>query len=106
MQRGRPTQSQIRQNMVDMLSYLGKGYGYHIAKTYNEIFPHVTQRVIYYHLKKGISLGEFKVEKVQKKKGSYSWGEEVTQIFYSLGEKAKPIERKDVKEQLHKLVPG
>ena len=54
MVRGRPVKSQIRQNIIEILFYLGKGYGYQISKIYNEAIPQVTQRSVYYHLRKGV----------------------------------------------------
>ena len=89
MRRGRPVGSAVRQNVVEILAVLGKGHGYQIYKIYRELFPKVTLRVIYYHLKKGISLGEFEIEKVEKERGDYSWGSEAEKIYYRLGPKAK-----------------
>jgi len=90
MRKGRPIKSEIRQNMVEILNYIKKAYGYEIYKHYVAIFPKVTLRSIYYHLKKGISLGEFIVNKIEKEKGDYSWGSEAEKIYYSLGPNAKP----------------
>lgn len=90
MKRGRPVKSDIRQNIIEILYVLGKGYGYDIYKVYKAIFPSVTMRSIYYHLKKGVALGEFKVDKIEKEKGDFSWGSEVEKIYYALGPKAKP----------------
>jgi len=98
MPRGRPVRSQIRQNIVEILYFLHSGYAYDIYKIYRELFPHVTMRSIYYHLKKGIETGEFKIEKVQKEKGDYSWGTEVEKTYYSLGTNAKPSMDKRVKD--------
>jgi hypothetical protein len=41
-------------------------------------------RLIYYHLKKGVSLGELKIHKIEKKKGEFSWGSEVQHITYAV----------------------
>ncbi|AJF61712.1 TPA: hypothetical protein HA239_06405 [Candidatus Woesearchaeota archaeon] len=89
-QRGRPVSSQIRQNIVEILYFLGKGYGYDIYKHYVGIFPKVTMRSIYYHLRKGVELGEFEIEKVEKEKGDYSWGEMAEKVYYRLGRSASP----------------
>jgi len=48
--RGRPVKSEIRQNIVEILFYLKRAYGYDIYKVYIKIFPKVTLRSIYYHL--------------------------------------------------------
>ena len=64
MARGRPVKSNIRQNIAELLNVIKEGYGYEVAKKYLEIFSAVSQRVIYYHLKKGVTLGEFKISKV------------------------------------------
>ncbi len=97
MPRGRPTKSVIRQNIIEILHYLGKGYGYDIAKIYNNIFPKVTQRSIYYHLHKGISTGEIEIEEIKEEEGDYSWGKVVEKIYYSLGKEATPKGEERVK---------
>ncbi len=86
----RPFRSQIRQNVVEILHSLRSGYGYEVFKIYREVFPGATMRSIYYHLRTGEKLGEFRVERVEKSKGDYSWGGEAEKIIYVLGEKAQP----------------
>jgi len=98
VRKGRPVRSEIRQNIVEILNFMKEGYGYEIYKVYVAIFPKVTMRSIYYHLKKGVSLEEFKVSKIERTKGDYSWGGEAEKIYYALGEKAKPILDEKVKE--------
>ena len=90
MTRGRPTKSEIRQNIVDILFFMKKGYGYDIYKAYTEIFPKPTLRVIYYHLKKGLELEEFKIAEIKQEKGEYSWGANAEKIYYKLGPNAAP----------------
>jgi hypothetical protein len=90
MKRGRPLQSEIRQNMIEILHVLSEAYGYQIYKTYKEVYPSVTLRSMYYHLKKGKKLGEFEVVKVEKDQGSFSWGPSTERIIYKLGPAAKP----------------
>ena len=102
MKRGRPVGSTIRQNVIEILHYLGKGHGYQIFKVYRDLFPKVTLRVIYYHLKKGLDLGEFEIEKVEMEKGDYSWGSEAEKKYYKLGSAAKPIGDERIKEYLAK----
>ncbi|MBL7055491.1 hypothetical protein ISS07_01105 [Candidatus Woesearchaeota archaeon] len=102
MARGRPTKSEIRQNIIELLYFMKEGYGYHIYKAYVAIFPKVTMRSIYYHLKKGITLGEFKISKIEKEKGEFSWGGEVEKTYYALGEQAKPSVDERVKEYFDK----
>ncbi|MBT4935331.1 hypothetical protein HOL21_04210 [Candidatus Woesearchaeota archaeon] len=96
MKRGRPTHSPIRQNIIEILFYLKKGYGYQIAKIYNEIFPTVTQRSIYYHLRKGVQLKEIVVHTIEQEEGNFSWGTIVEKIYYSIGENAQPRGEKRV----------
>ena len=100
--RGRPTKSQIRQNIVEILYYLNKGYGYQIAKIYNEIFPEVTQRSIYYHLNKGIQTQEIKIHNIKQEKGSFSWGEVVEKKYYVLGHNAAPKGSKRLEQHFKK----
>ena len=102
MARGRPAKSEIRQNIVEILFFIKRGYGYDIYKIYREVFAPVTMRSIYYHLKKGVELGEFKVKKIKAEKGNYSWGGEAEKIYYALGPNAKPKIEKRVKEYLDK----
>ena len=98
MKKGRKTKSEIRQNMVEILYFIKKAYGYEIYKVYTAIFPKVTLRSIYYHLKKGIELGEFEINKIEREKGNYSWGPEAEKIYYSLGANAKPTLNDRVRE--------
>ncbi len=100
MARGRPVKSEIRQNIIEILFFLKEGYGYNIYKTYRNIFPNTTMRSIYYHLRKGVELGEFKINKVEKEKGDFSWGSEVEKIYYGLGPNAKPLGNERVKEAI------
>jgi hypothetical protein len=102
MKRGRPLKSEIRQNIIEILHYLGNGYGYQIARIYNEVFPKVTQRSIYYHLRKGILTKEIRVHKVEQEQGAFSWGPMVEKIYYGLGESGDPKGLDRVKEFLEK----
>ena len=101
--KGRPVESAIRQGVVEILYFLKEGYGYDIYKIYAAVYPKATMRSIYYHLKKGVSLGEFKVKRIKSEKGNYSWGGEAEKIYYALGSNAKPKIDKRVKEYLDKL---
>jgi len=96
--KGRPVKSEIRQNIIEILYFMKEGYGYEIYKVYIAIFPRVTMRSIYYHLKKGVDIEEFKVSRVEREKGDYSWGGEAEKIYYGLGENAKPIGEAKIKE--------
>ena len=102
MKRGRPVFSQIRQNIVEILYFLGKSYGYDIYKVYRAVLPKITMRSVYYQLRKGVELGEFRIERVSKEKGNYSWGSEAEKVYYKLGPNAKPIGEKRIKEYLEK----
>lgn len=88
--RGRPIGSSIRQNIIELLYFKGKSYGYDLYKDYCALFPKVTLRVIYYHLKKGVALGEFKLKIIKLEKGNYSWGGEAEKKYYALGPSANP----------------
>jgi len=102
MKLGRPVKSKIRSNIIEILHYMGQGYGYQISKIYNEIFPKVTQRSIYYHLRKGISTTEINVYKVEQEKGNFSWGPMTEKIYYCLGRNANPKSLPQVKRFLQK----
>ncbi len=97
MKRGRPVGSTIRQNIVEILFHLGNGYGYQISKIYNTVFPKVTQRSIYYHLRRGILTQEIELHKIEQEQGDFSWGSSVEKIYYSLGKNAAPKGEERVK---------
>jgi len=88
--RGRPPKSQVRQNLVEILFIKGKAFGYELAKVHNSIFPKCTPRLIYYHLRKGTAMGIFKIQKIAKEQGDFSWGSSVERIYYELDENASP----------------
>lgn len=90
MKRGRPVFSQVRLNMVDLLAVMGSSYGYELAKVYLDIFPKVSKRLFYYHLRKGVELGQFQIDKIEKETGEYSWGTIAEKIYYTLAENAQP----------------
>ena len=89
MKRGRPAKSVIRDNMIQLLSELGEMYAYKLHQLYVERFSPVTMRSIYYHLKKGLLLDEFRVSKIVKEEGQYSWGPSAEKIYYALGKNAQ-----------------
>ena len=100
--RGRPIFSNIRQNLIEILFFLKKSYGYELHKIYNQLFPKCTNRVIYYHLKKGVSLEEFTLEKVKVEHGNYSWGNTAEKSYYKLNKNAHPKIDIRIKEWLDK----
>ena len=100
--RGRPIGSTIRQNLIEILYFKGQAYGYDLYKDYCALFPPVTLRVIYYHLKKGVALNEFKLEIIKMEKGNYSWGGEAEKKYYVLGPNASPKMDKRVKAYFDK----
>ena len=87
---GRPMGSDIRTNMIEILFFLGKATGYEIYKVYVGVFPHVTLRSIYYHLKRGVDLKEFNISEIKKVEGDFSWGGASERIYYELAENARP----------------
>lgn len=100
--RGRPVKSKIRQNIIEILYFMKKGYGYDIYKSYIDIFAPVTLRSIYYNLRKGEKLGEFKVKEIKKEKGDYSWGTYAEKIYYTLADRAKPTMPDRVRKHFEK----
>jgi len=91
--RGRPLSSPIRQNLIDLLFILGNATGYELSKAYQQYFKRCTQRVIYYHLRRGATMGFFSVDKIVVAQGSYSWGPTSEKIYYSVGPNATPVKR-------------
>ena len=98
MVRGKKPGSAVRQHMVDILARLGSASGYDIYKVYRELFPKCTLRLMYYHLKKGVALGEFTIDKVEKVEGKYSWGTTAEKTLYCIGQKAHPNPDKRIQE--------
>lgn len=90
MKRGRPQGSPVRQNITELLAQFGELHGYDVYRHYVKIFPKVSIRAVYYSLRKGAKKGFFKVAKIEKQTGNYSWGPEAQRVYYSLGELAKP----------------
>lgn len=102
--RGRPTNSIIRQQMLEILSVLGEGYGYEIHKIHKHVFAPCTREVIYYHLRKGVSLGEIAITKVVKEEGNFSWGPAVEKTYYGVGKNAKPNPAPDVLAKIQSCI--
>jgi len=103
MKQGRPLGSKVRQNILEILYFMKIGTGYEIYKHYIEIFPKVTLRLMYYHLKKGTDIGIFKIDKMGAERGDYSWGSEAEKIYYKLTPEAKPVMDLKVKEYFDNL---
>lgn len=97
MARGRPVGSSVRQNVIEVLYFLGSAHGYHIFKVYKQIYPEITLRTIYYHLKKGLETEELEVDDIKKEGGDYSWGNEAEKTYYKLGKNANPKIDKKIK---------
>ncbi len=92
----------IRNRLVELLYFLKKSHGYELAKIYNLIFPKVSQRVIYYHLNRGVKEGIFEAID-EDVKGNYSWGNSARVVFYVLGKNAQPKADLNVKKALKHL---
>ena len=103
---GRPIGSKVRQNMVEILYFYKQLHGYDLFKIYTELYRPVTMRLIYYHLKKGLDTGEFKLYKVDTKTGKYSWGTTSENILYELGSTANPMVEPHVKSYWEKNKKG
>ncbi|RLE45569.1 hypothetical protein DRJ22_04085 [Candidatus Woesearchaeota archaeon] len=101
--RGRPVGSVIRQNIVEILNVFGSAYGYQIHRFYNELFPSCTREVIYYNLRKGVALGEFRLVDVKVEKGTFSWGVVAEKKYYVLGPNAQPRGDSRVEKFFHEL---
>ncbi|MBI3036987.1 hypothetical protein HYY73_04540 [Candidatus Woesearchaeota archaeon] len=98
MKRGRPQGSPVRQNVTELLSQFGELHGYDVYKHYAKLFPKVSMRAVYYSLRNGVKKGYFKIAKVERQHGSYSWGPEAQRVYYALGETAKPVGDAKVKK--------
>ena len=47
-------------------------------------------RSVYYHLRKGVELGTFRVKTIESVSGNYSWGPKAQRVVFSLGAQAEP----------------
>lgn len=102
--RGRPTKSQIRENLIELLHHIKESYGYDLYKKYVDVFEQkVSIRSVYYHLNKGVELGEFVIRNVEHVAGDYSWGDQVKRVVFSLGPNAQP---KNSPVVAHRLTQG
>lgn len=103
MKRGRPTGSLVRQHILEILFFLRSAYGYEIYKHYCNLFPKITLRNIYYHLRKGVDLEEITIHEIRHEKGTYSWGNQAEKIYYQLGPLADPRPSQDVTDYFSEL---
>ncbi len=92
----------IRDRLVEILFFLKKSHGYELAKIYNAIFPKVSQRVIYYHLTRGVKDQIFEAID-EDVKGNYSWGNSARVVYYMLGKNAQPNGDLKIKKALERL---
>jgi len=100
--RGRPTTSEIRQNILKILNEKNPLYGYEIYHHYINIFNKVHIRSIYYNLNKGVLLKEIKIVKIKEEPGNYSWGSKAEKIYYSLDKNSSAKESSKVKKYFKK----
>ncbi|MBI2176250.1 hypothetical protein HYU40_02770 [Candidatus Woesearchaeota archaeon] len=103
MKRGRPSHSPVRQNITELLAQFGELHGYEAYKHYVKVFPKVSMRAVYYSLRNGVKKGYFKIAKVEKKTGNYSWGPEAQRVYYANGEMAKPTGDMKVRKYFESL---
>lgn len=87
---GRPVGSSVRDRMVNILYHYDHLHGYKIHDIYETVYEEVSRRLIYYHLDKGVKLGEFQLHSVEEQRGEYSWGDKVQRKRYELGPNAEP----------------
>ncbi len=103
MAKGRPVKSLIRERMQAIVDTLGVTYGYEIFKLYNEVFEPVDLRSMYYHLAKGVKLGEFEEVGVKQVKGQFTWGDISIRKYYLLGPQATSRTTPELEKAAEKL---
>ena len=96
---GRPVKSEIREHVAEILAVHGPSYGYEVFKMYSDSFFPCTRESIYYHLKKGVELGMFKISKISSEKGDFSWGDTAEKTFYEVIEPKNVIMSGKVKKE-------
>jgi len=102
VKRGRSLGSPIRDRVVELIHFLGPSYGYLLYKNYKKVWGNVSLRSIYHHLTKGVELGLFEIDGVEKVEGEYSWGSGVQRTLYKLTSKAQPKKDPLIKDTLGK----
>ena len=103
-QLGRKPNSQIREEIVELLHFLKEAYGYELYKKYCHVFnKKVSMRSIYYHLNKGVELGIFNLKEVRNVQGDFSWGSGAKQVIFELGVNARPNISNNVYNKLQEL---
>lgn len=96
-EKGRPTGSTVRDRMINILYHYDHLHGYKLHDIYESVYEEVSRRLIYYHLDKGVELGELKLHSVEEQRGEYSWGDKVQRKRYELGPNAEPSFDKRIK---------
>lgn len=94
---GRPAKSIVRERLAEILFIVGKLTAYDAHKHYVQIFSSATQRNVYYQLRRGVDLGDFKISEVVEEKGDYSWGPTSRKVYYELTSNASPQFNKHIK---------
>jgi len=89
--------------MQQILDGVGAAYGYEVYKIYKAAFEPVSLRSMYYHLKRGVTLGEFKQVGSKQETGPYTWGRESTHIYYALGDAASQRAPAELREKIEGL---
>ncbi len=102
--RGRKVGSPIRENITELLYFLGEGWGYDLSKKYMSIFGRTSMRSIYYHLSKGVEIGEFKVKRVDQVEGDYSWGPKAQRTVFTLGPNSRPKGDPNVRNKIFSVL--
>ncbi|MEM3585049.1 MAG: hypothetical protein QXJ50_01475 [Candidatus Woesearchaeota archaeon] len=94
--RGRPSFSQVRENLAKILFVAGECYGYEAFLIYRMVFSPVSIRSIYYNLQKGVTLEEFSISRVERAEGRFSWGDNSERSYYALNNKRVSISEEEV----------
>lgn len=96
-EKGRPTGSTVRDRVINILYQYDHLHGYKLHEIYENVYEEVSRRLIYYHLDKGVELGEIQLHSVEEQRGEYSWGDKVQRKRYELGPNAEPTFDKAIK---------
>lgn len=100
---GRPAKSIVRDRLAEMLFIVGKITAYDAHKHYVQIFSGITQRNVYYQLRRGVDLGEFEISDVIDEKGEYSWGSTSRKVYFGLSKNASPQFNKQIKDYFDEI---
>lgn len=79
---GRPAQSAIRQQLLNILATIGPATGYQLHKHYLQRVGALSLRLVYYHLHKACQLSTARIVRIASEQSNNSWGHITEKTYY------------------------